>query len=1170
MASFDPYHKWFGISLAEQPPSLYRLLGVLPFESDPDVIDAAIEQRVTFLRERATGSYIAEAQRLLNEVAVARLCLLNAETKQNYDLLLRDSMQPIPVASSPSTLAPPSASPFHIPPPPPPVRSNRSVAMPAQSPAGCEWMWTETTVVSGQVASLTTALIDLDDGSATVLLTSFLETQPASDNVIAVCEALAQASETQESKCGLLVEFVDHPQLASATLLSALRISSAIRKPVFEQYAALRQDQPQRDFRLPGLLESLVEKLSDPREFSRLLDLLQDSRPVLSKSAAAQVNSWLIIRKQFEEIKKLLAEEPSLWSRLWSGRHDAKFQEFGLKLAEESRRAMPDALYATDHKGQERCDILKSIGEQLLKPRVLPDSFWRKLASAMSGNGWQILHPRPASLRRPPAEKPLLPQIKRPLIPAEMPKPAVPPRPANETPPIVVTKSPDPVPPSTPDPRKPSATVWLAQIKQRHIETAIALSIVTVLIWGGWQLLQKEFDSSVLAQLASLPKDQQVAAFLKLPDKQFADLMSDPEVLSENSVVFSINDRLGSFDQLKPERHEKWLDVLWPKLTPDKQVDLLVKLPPKERARQLEDLTRTGQGPLIELVNSKATSTVQLTTLARQLDKKQLRLLLSNPAVERRVEVLGGFEPIQLIHLDLSVKTSLSTDQLAALVLDLPTDKLRALLLDIPDAQLKKLFEHRTKNALIEKLKGASPNIVARLLSPKPDSQTASNSTPMPMPVVETKTPPAKDPPKVAPKETRPNPMPPKPVVEVENAKELNSKGGHREPRIVYHDLPKYPRSQAEDRWQQAMVLELPKDAEPFTAIRLRGFEEHRKWFRDKKRPVPKMNEEENGKKLRVVFGSETPPNETPSKTLCTFELRASNLLAFDWEFQPDEPIQLQNAVRSCVLEIQRGEQPAIYVSFLPHKVLEEPLRFGRDGICSLTSSLKEFQWGGSLQLGEGAIHVTAQQGRNAGGKFAFQPSSPPTGPSSPCKIPELCKKFEFSTAEVRLETESAVKGIKEFSTDEQKTQTQLVLAVSRNLNAEEQKKADTLDDKLAVLRTKPSIAKSSKSDPKTRHGALIDILVVLGLPEKKDKPPESPEYAQWAADIVTKDVPAKIKELKDEQGLVKYAAMYERQQFLDLEPVISGTVVRVVEGIVVKALELRPRGIVEPKDTPK
>jgi formylglycine-generating enzyme len=89
MSAFDPYRKWLGIAPADQPPNHYRLLGLDLFESDPDVIDAATEQRVVFLRTCATGEHIAESQKLLNEVAAARLCLLNADKKQRYDEQLR-------------------------------------------------------------------------------------------------------------------------------------------------------------------------------------------------------------------------------------------------------------------------------------------------------------------------------------------------------------------------------------------------------------------------------------------------------------------------------------------------------------------------------------------------------------------------------------------------------------------------------------------------------------------------------------------------------------------------------------------------------------------------------------------------------------------------------------------------------------------------------------------------------------------------------------------------------------------------------------------------------------------------------------------------------------------------------------------------------------------------
>jgi len=89
--SFDPYHNWLGIPLEEQPPNHYRLLGLRPFEDNPEVIDNAADQRMTYLRTLQTGKHILLSQRLLNEVAAARLCLLRADTKAAYDADLRSS-----------------------------------------------------------------------------------------------------------------------------------------------------------------------------------------------------------------------------------------------------------------------------------------------------------------------------------------------------------------------------------------------------------------------------------------------------------------------------------------------------------------------------------------------------------------------------------------------------------------------------------------------------------------------------------------------------------------------------------------------------------------------------------------------------------------------------------------------------------------------------------------------------------------------------------------------------------------------------------------------------------------------------------------------------------------------------------------------------------------------
>jgi hypothetical protein len=82
---FDPYHKWLGIPAKDQPPNHYRLLGIDLFESDPDVIDAAANKQMAYIQVCATGLHVALSQKLLNELAAARLCLLDPTKKSNYD-----------------------------------------------------------------------------------------------------------------------------------------------------------------------------------------------------------------------------------------------------------------------------------------------------------------------------------------------------------------------------------------------------------------------------------------------------------------------------------------------------------------------------------------------------------------------------------------------------------------------------------------------------------------------------------------------------------------------------------------------------------------------------------------------------------------------------------------------------------------------------------------------------------------------------------------------------------------------------------------------------------------------------------------------------------------------------------------------------------------------------
>ncbi|MDB5334390.1 MAG: hypothetical protein JWN70_9 [Planctomycetaceae bacterium] len=112
---FNPYLKWLAIPLEEQPPHHYRLLGISVFEDDPEVVEAAVEQRSGFLRKHQTGPHGAEAGKLLNEVATARLCLLNPRKKAAYDAQLQAQSGGVLVSSDSST-APLSARLRSLPP----------------------------------------------------------------------------------------------------------------------------------------------------------------------------------------------------------------------------------------------------------------------------------------------------------------------------------------------------------------------------------------------------------------------------------------------------------------------------------------------------------------------------------------------------------------------------------------------------------------------------------------------------------------------------------------------------------------------------------------------------------------------------------------------------------------------------------------------------------------------------------------------------------------------------------------------------------------------------------------------------------------------------------------------------------------------------------------------
>ena len=109
--TFDAYHKWLGIAPKDQPPNHYRLWALICFESDPDVIAAAADQRMTHVRSFQTGKYSGLSQKLLNEIAAAKICLLNLAKARAYDEQLRKEMEPSFPEAMPLEVTPVQASP---------------------------------------------------------------------------------------------------------------------------------------------------------------------------------------------------------------------------------------------------------------------------------------------------------------------------------------------------------------------------------------------------------------------------------------------------------------------------------------------------------------------------------------------------------------------------------------------------------------------------------------------------------------------------------------------------------------------------------------------------------------------------------------------------------------------------------------------------------------------------------------------------------------------------------------------------------------------------------------------------------------------------------------------------------------------------------------------------
>ena len=116
----DVYYEWLGIKPEDQPPNHYQLLGVALFESDEAALARAADERMVYVRTFATGRHAKRSQGVLNEIAAAKLCLLDERRRGEYDTTLKAAAEPAVdvevvggqlAASVPAPAAPPSSPP---------------------------------------------------------------------------------------------------------------------------------------------------------------------------------------------------------------------------------------------------------------------------------------------------------------------------------------------------------------------------------------------------------------------------------------------------------------------------------------------------------------------------------------------------------------------------------------------------------------------------------------------------------------------------------------------------------------------------------------------------------------------------------------------------------------------------------------------------------------------------------------------------------------------------------------------------------------------------------------------------------------------------------------------------------------------------------------------------
>jgi hypothetical protein len=92
--------EWLGLPAGSWPPDHYRLLGLEPGESDAELIERRVHERLDLVR-RCQMAHPEQATEAMNRLAQAYVCLTDPAGKRAYDAELFGTAAPVAVADAP-------------------------------------------------------------------------------------------------------------------------------------------------------------------------------------------------------------------------------------------------------------------------------------------------------------------------------------------------------------------------------------------------------------------------------------------------------------------------------------------------------------------------------------------------------------------------------------------------------------------------------------------------------------------------------------------------------------------------------------------------------------------------------------------------------------------------------------------------------------------------------------------------------------------------------------------------------------------------------------------------------------------------------------------------------------------------------------------------------------